>query len=356
MRVCEFYSGIGGYHLALAQVPGISYDVVAAFEISSNANCIYKHNFPNTPVLETNLCGLTAKRLGSILQKSSDLVVTSSPRGVLFVMSPPCQPFTRQGARKDNLDNRSESVLHLFEMFSELQELPEYFLIENVKGFETSNTRNTILTFLNQHNYHIREFLLNSNTLGIPNSRLRYYLLARKHPFPSTNDSPTSDLLAEIPGLSPQDTTPQLSRYLESSPQGFDIPAKFLRKWGRVLDLVTPGSARSCCFTKGYSVKAEGAGSVIQQAGLGKPNCQGDPPRNELSQQDSELEGDAFTEHMESLDLRFFTPREIARIHGIPDSYKFPESLSNKQLYKLIGNGLNITVVKLLMENVLFKD
>jgi tRNA (cytosine38-C5)-methyltransferase len=60
-----------------------------------------------------------------------------------------------------------------------------------------------------------------------------------------------------------------------------------------------------------------------------------------------------FLLHMKSLNLRFFTPREIARIHGIPEWYSFPEALSEKQLYKLLGNGLNVSVVKLLLEKVL---
>jgi len=116
LRVCEFYSGIGGYHIALSLLPNTPFRVVGAFEISSNANLIYRHNFPGTPVFETNLCGLTASKLDVLTREDS----RGTPHATMFVMSPPCQPFTRQGSRKDELDPRSESVIHLFNMFSEL--------------------------------------------------------------------------------------------------------------------------------------------------------------------------------------------------------------------------------------------
>ena len=441
LKVCEFYSGIGGYHLALSQIPEQSYKVVAAFEISSNANCIYRANFPATSVFETNLCGLTAARLESIIKKASanyDQDVKSRDENdtsldkVMFVMSPPCQPFTRQGVMKDELDPRSESVIHLFDMFSDLSSLPDYFLLENVKGFETSNTRNNIMQFFTQHQYNVVEFLINSNQFGIPNSRLRYYLLARKQPFPehiqSFADNKNS-LLSFIPGCEDLTTTPPLSEFLQEDPASCQLSDKFLSKWGWVLDIVTPSSSRSCCFTKGYSVKAEGSGSVIQQtpdSSLGgetppernvtpqelnetpqerneTPQERNETPqernvtpqernvtppernvtpqeRNETPQEQNEtppersnppsvlsrnntengrsmcnskLSDGEFLQHMRSLNLRLFAPREIARIHGIPEWYSFPESLSEKQLYKLLGNGLNVTVVKLLIERIL---
>ena len=406
IKVCEFYSGIGGYHIALSSIPDISFDVVAAFEISSNANIIYRHNFPSTTVLETNLCGLSADKLDRIIHKSRVKLVPSNPMtspsnpmtssvnpmtstndkdvmtsletATMFVMSPPCQPFTRQGCKKDDTDPRSESVLHLFKIFPDLQHVPEYFFIENVQGFETSKTRSIIMEFFTSNNYHVVEFLLNSNSLGIPNSRLRYYLLARKQPFPELLSTP--GIHTYIPNISSDSHPPPLSAYLETEPQGFEISDKFLSKWGWVLDIVTGESKRSCCFTKSYSVKAEGSGSVIQQAPdkqstaqetLGakqgnEPNNsserdsatktgQNTCPNNHRSMTGSTLTGDEFLEHMKSLNLRYFTPLEIARIHGVPEWYELPSTLSNKQLYKLLGNGLNVTVVKSLIENVLLR-
>jgi len=51
--------------------------------------------------------------------------------------------------------------------------------------------------------------------------------------------------------------------------------------------------------------------------------------------------------------LRYFSPREIARLHGFPEDFRFPPSLSTRQQYQLLGNSLSVTVVQALLE-VLF--
>ncbi len=49
---------------------------------------VYRHNFPNVKHESGNICGLKAETL--------------EKKGVEAIfMSPPCQPFTRQGLKKD---------------------------------------------------------------------------------------------------------------------------------------------------------------------------------------------------------------------------------------------------------------
>lgn len=50
-----------------------------------------------------------------------------------IVMSPPCQPFTRQGLQKDIGDARTEPLLNVIKMIPDLVRL-DYALVENVKG------------------------------------------------------------------------------------------------------------------------------------------------------------------------------------------------------------------------------
>lgn len=54
-----------------------------------------------------------------------------------------------------------------------------YILIENVQGFETSDTRDSLVQFFQENEYIYQEFLLTPLQFSIPNSRLRYYCLAR---------------------------------------------------------------------------------------------------------------------------------------------------------------------------------
>lgn len=52
--------------------------------------------------------------------------------------------------------------------------------MENVKGFEDSETHGAFLTCLSSRNYVVRQFLLSPDQFGIPNSRLRFFLIATR--------------------------------------------------------------------------------------------------------------------------------------------------------------------------------
>ena len=95
LRVMEFYAGVGGTHYAFL-ASGINFEIVASIDINTNTNRVYKHNFPSTPHLNRNICGMTAAEMDSL-------------KPDMFTMSPPCQPFTRQGHWRDNFDRRTVS-------------------------------------------------------------------------------------------------------------------------------------------------------------------------------------------------------------------------------------------------------
>lgn len=48
-------------------------------------------------------------------------------------MSPPCQPFTRQGKQKDVGDPRTQPLLHILQLIPQIERL-KFILVENVKG------------------------------------------------------------------------------------------------------------------------------------------------------------------------------------------------------------------------------
>ena len=46
------------------------------------------------------------------------------------------------------------------------------------------------------------------------------------------------------------------------------------------------------------------------------------------------------------LKLRYLSPQEVARIHGLPENFSFPVSSDIKKVHKLLGNGVCVTVVE----------
>merc|ERR1712212_610523 len=100
----------------------------------------------------------------------------------MVTMSPPCQPFTRQGLKMDEEDARTKSFFHFLSLMEKMVERrtgPSYVVVENVFGFESSSTHQTLMETLDRCGFRWREFLLTPTQFGIPNSRLRYFLIGR---------------------------------------------------------------------------------------------------------------------------------------------------------------------------------
>ena len=261
MRVLELFSGIGGMHYALKSVqemcPDFKFNVVQAIDISDVANQVYKHNFPEVDVKGRNICGITPK----MLEKwQIDAIF----------MSPPCQPFTRQGNQKDLKDNRSQPFLHIMNELLPKASSLNYILLENVKGFEGSEAHKLLTETLQTCGFKYQEFLLCPKQLGIPNSRLRYYLIATK------DDSfvQGADIITKVTEISCPDilekfsNTPikSLSNYKTDENDPFEIESLLLKdqtlgKHAEVFDIVQSDSKGSCCFTKAYGKYAEGTGN-----------------------------------------------------------------------------------------------
>jgi tRNA (cytosine38-C5)-methyltransferase len=120
---------------------------------------------------------------------------------------------------------------------------------------KSSSTRHLLLSTLRSIGYATLELLLTPLQFGIPNSRLRYYLLAKRSPlsFTSVPDDFSDHVWRQIPGLDQdQSASMSIKEYLDdvgtSNPC---VPDIVLEKWGRLFDIVLPSSRRTCCFTRG---------------------------------------------------------------------------------------------------------
>ncbi|ELU13416.1 hypothetical protein CAPTEDRAFT_108989 [Capitella teleta] len=355
LRVLELFSGIGGMHYAL-QETGINHEVIAAADINTVANDIYKHNFPD--------CLLMNRCIESI-----QLSEFSRLRPDLITMSPPCQPFTRVGKQRDIDDPRTKSFLHLLKVISTLERSVKYIFVENVKGFDGSEAHRMLLETLQAADYVMQEFLISPLQCGIPNSRLRYYLMAKKKPLKFQFDT-TSQIMTELPACaasylnhcqSKPDSTASssvplydrcaamcrpLSSYLQEDMSHDLLPEKFVHRFW-VMDIVKPSSTNSCCFTKRYGHHIEGAGSVLQT----NTDCEID-----LTEYKKTKVYTAETEAaVKQLGLRFFSPREIANLMHFPAHFSFPANFSTVQTYRVLGNSLNVHVVAVLMKLMLIE-
>ncbi|XP_029672129.1 tRNA (cytosine(38)-C(5))-methyltransferase isoform X2 [Formica exsecta] len=349
MKVLELYSGIGGMHYALRE-SGVAAKVVAAIDINPVANAVYRHNFPETVLMNRNIESLNAQELNKL---GLDAIL----------MSPPCQPFTRLGLKKDTLDNRACSLLHILDLIPELECL-RYILLENVKGFEVSQMRDKLIDCVGSCGYVYRELILSPCQFGIPNSRNRYYLLAKKKNLkfffkqPSLKNGLPSESLKLLPKSkhvmlaekSGKINTKSgrmcytLDNILENIEESkYLLSSKLLQKRAWVLDIRTSENNGSCCFTKGYGHYVEGTGSVY---------CPFADETIKLKYSEAnnwENNSDKQVQLLSDLKLRFFSPKEVCRLMCFPENFDFPKHITDRQKYRLLGNSINVHVISRLI-------
>jgi site-specific DNA-cytosine methylase len=167
LKVLEFFSGLGGWSSALKKLY-VDHEVIQAFDINTAANEVYEANHGIKPC-NKSILGITTKALDKC---NADV----------WVLSPPCQPFTRNNETdsRDAKDTRSEPFLHLLEVLKQMTNLPKYIALENVVGFESSDCCTSYFDTLRSLNYQFRQFHLDPLQFGIPNSRPRYYCIAKR--------------------------------------------------------------------------------------------------------------------------------------------------------------------------------
>lgn len=325
MSAIEFFSGIGGLHKAL-QIATSSFKVKAAYDINTIANHVYLEHFGLKPSSK------------SIAQLKIDFL--DSLEADIWLISAPCQPFTVQGLKRDNLDPRSSAILNLINALEVMEHPPEYLLVENVPGFEKSVTRDLLIKALTSREFQIQEFLISPVFWGIPNDRRRYYLTAHRN---NSSKKVVGDIItdpAEFLGFAKHALHP-LSRYIDPNDNcnsDMLVPESFLTRRIKPeadkeyhFDVLQSTSKMSFTFTKAYgSHHLLGSGPLLQ------------------------IGGDLYDKDYRVLlngNLRFFSADEIAMLHGW--KVNWPKDITERQRKKLIGNSLNVVVVAGLLKRLL---
>ncbi|EKX46394.1 hypothetical protein GUITHDRAFT_107597 [Guillardia theta CCMP2712] len=345
MRVLELFSGIGGMHAAMMEAEVKAGEIVA-YDTSLICNKTYELNFIHSPA-PLNRCAVRAKLV-------EQLEVEDLEGFDLWTMSPPCQPYstTKAANQRDDLDPRSQGLHHIIKLLLDVKNPPKWILLENVKGFHGSKMQNKFLGAIEQRGFSWRQFLLNPIQVGIPNNRLRYDMLLR-----ATCDDwhYKGDLFTDVPETSDQRaeamngesskeerSVRRLREFLDEElgpddPQELVTPASILEKpWARGLSYVGQHDTTTFCFTGSYGkVYHKSSGSMLYM--------HADHALAEVA-----LDKEDMTRHIGR--IRLFSPREILNLMGFPKGFKFPEGLTLRHKYKLVGNSINVTVVALLFK------
>ncbi len=155
----DLFAGIGGFRLALGNLGG---QCVSFSEIHNDAINTYCGNFGEDPRLN----------LGDITK------VKSLPPHDILTAGVPCQSWSIAGKNLGFDDDRGQlwnDTLYLLN-----QSRPKTFIFENVKGLADPRNQGAlsyILARIRQAGYFAKSFVLNSSDYGVPQDRVRVYIV-----------------------------------------------------------------------------------------------------------------------------------------------------------------------------------
>ena len=343
----DLFAGAGGMSLGFEQA---GFDVVAAVEIDAVHSAVHEFNFPNCAVLPKSVVGLSANEIretAGIGQRTVDVVFGGAP----------CQGFSMIGKRALE-DPRNALVREFVRIVVDLD--ASYFVFENVKGLTVGRHRaflEELIELFQQSGYDVRLpwKVLDAADYGVPQHRQRLILMGAKrglpvpaYPSPRTTAAdrlnplglavgPTcADALGDIPDA---DVFPVLNTTDEVVAKKWGRPSRYAREmrcldndawhFGHVREwnpsLLTSSATTGHSEISRLRFSSVVPGQVEPISRFLKLNPAG--LSNTLRAGTDGARG-AFTSprpiHYKY--ARCITVREMARLHGFPDWFRFNET------------------------------
>jgi DNA (cytosine-5)-methyltransferase 1 len=176
-RFADCFAGLGGFHVALQR---LGHECVFACELDEELRTIYRRNFGLLPA-------------GDIRQVDA----AAMPEHEILCAGFPCQPFSLAGKKKGAACPESgkliDDVLRLVRFHR-----PRYVLLENVPNVLTIADGvfwNGIRRSFARMNYVVEHRIYSPQQFGVPQQRLRLFIVARRDDMPSfewPDPAPTS--------------------------------------------------------------------------------------------------------------------------------------------------------------------
>lgn len=167
VRFIDLFAGTGGIRLGFQQALDslkIKYKCVKSAEIDLKACETYRNNFNENPFCDIH-------NLDQI-----------EPFDVLLAGFP-CQSFSYAGKQQGFADTRGTLFFEVERIIAKYR--PKFCLLENVRGLtshDKGRTFQTVLDHLHRLGYHTEYRLINSSNYGVPQNRVRIYILASLEP------------------------------------------------------------------------------------------------------------------------------------------------------------------------------
>lgn len=329
-NILSLFSGAGGLDLGFEKA---GFNVAIANEFDKNIWETFKVNHPNTKLIEGDIRKLKLEDI--------DIEIDG------IIGGPPCQSWSEAGSMKGINDDRGKLFYEYIRILKGLK--PKFFLAENVSGMladRHSEAVQNILKMFKECGYNVSLTLVNAKDYGVAEERKRvFYIGFRndlninfKFPKGSTEDDDKKITLRDIIWDLQDSAVPTLDKN-KHNPDAINNNEYFTGSYSPI-------------FMSRNRVKSwDEQAFTVQASGR---QCQLHPQAPKMVKVG--LNDCRFVEGKEHL-YRRMTIREVARIQGFPDSFKFIYTDSNNA-YKMIGNAVPVNLayeVAVEIKNILEK-
>lgn len=322
MNVISLFSGCGGLDLGFEKA---GFKVPVANEFDKKIFETFKANHPNTHLIEGDVRHINKTDIAPFLPDSGEV------DGIIG--GPPCQSWSEAGALKGINDARGKLFFDYIRILKDFK--PKFFLAENVSGMlanRHSEAVKNILDLFTDAGYDVSLTLVNAKNYGVAEERKRvFYIGFRKDlninfvfPKGSTEDDHKKITLRDII-WDLKDTAVPAGEKNHHNPKAINNNEYFVGAFSPIF--------MSRNRVKGWDEQA----FTVQASGR---QCQLHPqaPKMEkFGKNDCR-----FVAGKENL-YRRMTIREVARVQGFPDDFKFIYNETNNA-YKMIGNAVPVNL------------
>lgn len=320
MNVISLFSGCGGLDLGFERA---GFEIPVANEYDKTIWDTFKVNHPKTHLIEGDVRKVNREDIAQYLSGPVDGIIGG----------PPCQSWSEAGALRGIEDDRGKLFFDYIRILKEFK--PKFFLAENVSGMlanRHSEAVQNILKLFDEAGYDVSLTMVNAKDYGVAQERKRvFYIGFRKDlgiqfsfPRGSTEDDEKKLTLRDIIWDLKDTAVP-------SGPKNHHNPeAKNNNEYFT--------GAFSTIFMSRNRVKAwDEQAFTVQASGR---QCQLHPQAPKMVKFGAN--DCRFVEGKEDL-YRRMTIREVARVQGFPDDFKFIYEETDNA-YKMIGNAVPVNL------------
>ena len=320
MNVISLFSGCGGLDLGFERA---GFEIPVANEFDSTIWETFKTNHPKTHLIEGDGRQITTEDIRQYINGEVDGIIGG----------PPCQSWSEAGALKGIYDSRGQLFFDYIRILKEFQ--PKFFLAENVSGMlanRHSDAVKNILDMFEEAGYDVSFTLVNAKDYGVAEERKRVFYIGFRKDLGISFGFPR--------GSTKQDSKKLVLRDIIWDLQNTAVPAapKNRRNPDAINNNEYFTGAFSTIFMSRNRVKSwDEQAFTVQASGR---QCQIHPQAPKMVK--VATNDCRFVEGKEHL-YRRMTVREIARVQGFPDDFKFIyEDVDDA--YKMIGNAVPVNL------------